>query len=86
MLEHSTIVLWKVSALTLICDLHILSEIVWTKLFSLLQVIQYTQALVDNSSCSIRYSDIGIITPYRKQVTRFFLYGSHVCGGHVIAA
>lgn len=35
---------------------------------SLPQVIQYTQALVDNSSCSVQYSDIGIITPYRKQV------------------
>lgn len=40
-----------------------------TEMFpSLPQVIQYTQALVDNSSCSVQYSDIGIITPYRKQV------------------
>eukprot|EP00731_Ephydatia_muelleri_P000795 Em0001g795a len=41
-------------------------------------VIQYTQALVDNSSCSVQYSDIGIITPYRKQVEKIRILLKHV--------
>ena len=50
----------------------------WFNPVEVVQVIQYTQALVDNSSCSIRYSDIGIITPYRKQVEKIRILLKHV--------
>ncbi len=51
----------------------------WFNPVEALQVMKYLQALVNHTSASapnITFDDIGIITPYRKQV------GNHTCCTH----
>lgn len=50
----------------------------WFNPVEAVQVVRYAQALADNSSCSVQYSDIGIITPYRKQVEKIRVLLKHV--------
>ena len=40
----------------------------WFNPVEAVQVVRYTQALRENSTFAPKLSDIGIITPYRKQV------------------
>ncbi|XP_013385978.1 RNA helicase Mov10l1 [Lingula anatina] len=45
----------------------------WFNPVEAVQVMKYLQALVNNPRCAITFDDIGIITPYRKQVEKIRL-------------
>ncbi|XP_013400593.1 RNA helicase Mov10l1-like [Lingula anatina] len=45
----------------------------WFNPVEAVQVMKYLQALVNNPLCAITFNDIGIITPYRKQVEKIRL-------------
>ena len=48
---------------------------------SYLQVLKYVQALKDNSTYAPKVSEIGVVTPYRKQVEKIRLLLARVVGG-----
>ena len=48
---------------------------------SYLQVLKYVQALKDNSTYAPKASEIGVVTPYRKQVEKIRLLLARVVGG-----
>ena len=41
----------------------------WFNPVEAVQVMKYLNAVVNNDLCPLTYDDIGIITPYRKQVS-----------------
>ena len=45
----------------------------WFNAVEALQVMMYLKSLVNNTTHKLSCDDIGIITPYRKQVTFFSL-------------
>lgn len=50
----------------------------WFNPFETVQVVRYLQGLLADYSCYLTEDDIGIITPYRKQVEKIRLLMSHL--------
>lgn len=48
------------------------------------QVLKYVQALKDNATYAVKASEVGVVTPYRKQVEKIRLLLGNVVGGGAV--